>query len=276
MIKTLKRKSISILAATLVAFMCLLCFYVPVSADVGPKASIKIKVKNPPEGGYVVALLSKETGVRPDDNEKNVYNKDGYTVFYSPVGKNIQQRNDEGVYFFHYMVPKSFKVLLITDDGREYVSNEITRKAFDATCTFDVEAGTLKEELFAGPMIISRLIGIIICYSVTILTEMLVLLMFSYPIKKNLKKLFFINTVTQVFLNVVISFSGNLLIWAAAELVIVIVEAIYYSNRLVNRKGENKRGRNVGYAVAANLFSVIHELPVALIVNFILWYLGWR
>ena len=135
---------------------------------------------------------------------------------------------------------------------------------------------TSKEELFAGPMIISRLIGIIICYSVTILTEMLVLLMFSYPIKKNLKKLFFINTVTQVFLNVVISFSGNLLIWAAAELVIVIVEAIYYSNRLVNRKGENKRGRNVGYAVAANLFSVIHELPVALIVNFILWYLGWR
>ena len=274
--KTLKHKSISIPAAVLAAFICLLCLCVPVSADAGPKASIKIKVMNPPEGGYVVALLSSETGIRPDDNEKNVYNKDGYMVFYSPVGKSIQKRNDEGVYFFHYMVPKSFKVLMITDDGREYVSNEITRRAFDANCTYDVEAGTLKEDLYAAPMILSRLIGIFICYSVTILTEMLVLLMFSYPLRKNLKKLFYINTITQVFLNVVIWFSGDLRIWAAAELVIVIGEAVYYSNRLVNRKGENKMGRNVEYAVAANLFSVIHELPVALIVNLILKYLGWR
>lgn len=100
--------------------------------------------------------------------------------------------------------------------------------------------------------------------------------MFTLPFKKNMKHFWFINTVMQVFLNAVLLISSDLRIWAAAELVIIAVETLYYRNRLVNRNGEHNKKRNESYAIVANVFSLIHELPPALIVNLIMRYKGWR
>lgn len=289
MVKSMKEKHFNIPTVIAVALFFVLGFYVPVSADIGPKPSIKITVMNPPEGGYYVALLSQKGGLSTDIAERELkpeekdialyfaeYNQDGYSVFISPVGQNIQKNNSEGIYIFHYMVPENFKVLLLTADGKEYVSNPINKSSFHADCTFDAGSGILKEQIYTNYNVLKTLISIFICFTVTVLTEMLVLPMFALPFKKNLKHIWFINIVTQIFLNAVILFSSNILIWAAAEILIIITESLYYRKRLINRKGENNKGRNIVYAVAANLFSLIHELPVVLLVNIIFMYNGFR
>ena len=289
MIKSAKERLIRIPAAIVIALLFLLCFYVPVSADIGPKPSIRIKVKNPPEGVYYIALLSQKGGIRTNLSERDLkpedkdiaqffkeYSKDGYHVFFNPTSSNIQKNNSENSYRFYYMVPDTFKVLLLTVDGKEYVSNTITKKAFNADCTFDAASGELTEQIFTKYNIHSALIGTFVCFTATVLTEMAVLPMFALPFKKNMKHFWFINTVTQVFLNAVLLISSDLRIWAAAELVIIAVETLYYRNRLVNRNGEHNKKRNESYAIVANVISLIHELPLALIVNLIMRYKGWR
>ena len=103
---------------------------------------------------------------------------------------------------------------------------------------------------------------------------MLVLVWFRLSFKKCLKHFFLINIITQIFLNVVTILISNILVWAAAEIVIISVESLYYRKRLITRDGKLFPKRNVCYGIVANLFSVFQELPLLLIVNLFLMYTG--
>ena len=82
------------------------------------------------------------------------------------------------------------------------------------------------------------------------------------------------NTITQVMLNSVIVYMDYkgmdillVLIWPLAELAIIIVESLIYRKRLIKKDGEISTKRNVGYAIAANIFSIVAGL-VALMAVF--------
>lgn len=266
-----------IIAALFVAIIICSAFCVQVSADAGPKASLKVKIVNPPKSKYHVALLTYKANIPSQQEMEKQYGEyyDGfYGLFMSPVGTNIHESNESGIYRFHYMVPSEFKVIVIDDTGRKYVSNEIKRQNFHSECTFDVKTGVLKEDVFTGYNVIRYAISAAVCFEVTIITEMLALLWFRLSFKKSLKHLFFINIITQVFLNVVTICINNIWAWAAAELVIIIVESAYYRKRLISRDGELFPKRNVCYGIAANLFSLVQELPLLLVVNFVFLFIG--
>ncbi len=271
-------KRVQRIISALFAFIIVISvFCVPVSADCGPKPTLKVRIVNPPDSKYCVALLTYKSYEPSKEDREKGYDKfytDGYGLFLSPVGTNIHESNETGVYGFHYMVPWEFKVIVITDNGDKYVSNLIKRNSFHSECTFNVSNGVLKEEAFTSYNVLRYSIPAVLCFVVTILSEMLVLLWFRLSIKKNLKQLFFINIVTQIFLNVVTFFINIFWVWAAAELVIIIVESAYYRKRLVNRDGEQVPGRNVAYGIVANLFSLSMELPMLLIVYLILMFFG--
>lgn len=266
------------IAVLFAAIIVCTAFCVPVSADVGPKPSIKVRIKNPPDTTYHVALLTYLSREPSQEEMERIYGKyhdNGYYLFRSPVGRNIQDSNESGIYRFHYMVPSEFKVIVVTDDGKIYVSNnEIARKAFHTECTFDIQTGVLKEDFITGYNVKRYAVSAAVCFIVTIASEMIALLWFRLSFKKCLKHFFLINIITQVFLNVVTIFINNIWVWAAAEVVIITVESLYYRKRLITRNGELFPKRNVCYGIVANLFSLFQELPLLLIVNLFLMYTG--
>lgn len=273
----MKNRFQRVIAALFAAIIVCLAFYIPVVADVGPKPTLKVRIKNPPETAYHVALLTYRSGEpSQEEMEKYIgkYYDGNYYLFRSPVGKNVQDSNESGTYRFHYMVPSEFKVIVLTDDGTKYVSNEIARKGFHTECTFDIQTGVLKEDFITEYNVKRYAVSAILCFLLTIESEMLVLLWFRLSFKKCLKHFFLINIITQIFLNVVTIFINDIRVWAAAEVLIILVESLYYRKRLITRNGELFPKRNICYGIVANLFSLSLELPLLLIINLFLLYTG--
>ena len=96
---------------------------------------------------------------------------------------------------------------------------------------------------------------------ITLSVELTVALLFGYREKGHIKVILFVNLVTQVGLNVLLSlwyiFSGPLnamLRLVVAEIVVLLVEGFYYSRKL--KREDKGKAWAVLYAVAANLASV--------------------
>lgn len=94
----------------------------------------------------------------------------------------------------------------------------------------------------------------------TVVVELVIALVFGYRKKKQILTVFLVNLVTQVGLNVLLSlwyfFDGPfdaMLRLILAEIVVVTVESIFYVRKL----GRERKGLAVGYAVVANLTSVM-------------------
>lgn len=296
-------RKIRIALAILSAFMCLICLSTTVfAADQGPKPSIKITIKNPPEGDYYVALLESGNGPMLNEYEYDVeygyvdenpineifysYFEDGYRLHLSPVGSNILPSCDNHEYRFGYMVPGTFKVMVVTADGQVFVSNDITRKAFHAECVYDHQTGILVERMTFRSTA-KYLTTAIICYVITLVLEAFILRLFHYPYGRNKRPFILINTVTQVFLNFVVvivplaikSLSSSMMtafLWLFAEIIVIVIEVIYLRPRLKDYKGEIRKTKTGLCVVLANIVSVLADLPIYLILvpvlEFILRY----
>ena len=299
-------RKIRIALAILSALMCLICISTTVfAADQGPKPSIKITIKNPPEGDYYVALLeSRYQGTPPETLSEEViearieeyehdveygriiddpvcetfytYYEAGYILHRSPVGNNIQPSRANHEYTFGYMVPGTFKVMVVTADGQVFVSNDITRKAFYAECVYDHQTGILVERMTFRSTA-KYLTTAIICYVITLVLEAFILRLFHYPYGRNKRPFILINTVTQVFLNFVVviaplaikSLSTSLMIaflWLFAEIIVIVIEVIYLRPRLKDYKGEIRKTKTGLCVVLANIVSVLADLPIYLIL----------
>ena len=275
------KKSTRLIATVIIAIIVFMISFVPVYADFGPKPSITITIKNPPDDTYYVALLHKAKPYHwheEEVDERYEYYVDGYSIFESPVGTNIKESNAEGRYVFSYMVPDTFKVLVVTSDGKEYVSNEITAFAFDSECIYDMSTGVLKENVITVRNVTKVSVRFLICFVLTVAMEAFVMLMFSLTYHKNFNYLLIINVITQILLNVVtiltlkMHLGGgrmNLIGWLATEIAIIIIESVYYCKRLKHKDGEIHSVRNVIYGVVANIFSLLIEVPAFFIVSFI-------
>ncbi len=267
---------------------------VTVFADMGPKPNVSVTLKNAPGQFYCIALLTKEggrpekepgndglTGVKAELRDKVfAYEQNGWKLSFSRGGSGFLSFSDSygysqnPEYSFNYYAPSHFKVLLITEDGMEYVSNEITTTRFSAQCIYDVAAGTLTEDVEAYRKYDKTYVVTAMKYLVgTLLTEGLLLILFRLNQARNLPIFFIANILTQIYLHVGtwryqvnqgggLGYLGKFL---GMEFLIILAECLLYAF-FMKQKNE-KHGRCIIYAIVANVVSAIaglvYEIPIS-------------
>ena len=273
--------------------MCISIFSRTVLADTGPKRSINIKLKNLPSEPYYVAILqpgslpkdpeSYYRGIKIPDEDKEIrdlflnFEDDGFIMFsyaggYSSIRSSEELKKPESIEY-GYMVPSTFKVIVVTKSGEVTVSNEITAKAFHSECEYDYSTNTLKEVYFASNFAKNLAIESFFFCGITLTVEGIVLLCFGLFRKKNLVRFLIANLITQTLL-----FGFNLtcrlidplwqkyfIIWLVVEAMITGIELFIYLKKLVRKDGTVSVGRNIAYAITANTISAFIDIPIVFI-----------
>ena len=273
------------------AIIAALCLCLPVSADMGPKPSIELKLENPPDEVYYVDLLlsgrrngnmksdvseAKEFVLKEYPGEVGVFSRicDHFDGEWRPRlgnGHSVEvfRCNDKHTYKFDYdNVPKNFKVIISTKSGEVMVSDECHVKAYNSTVTYDVSSGEILETSKAEAET-KHYIEVALMFAatllMTLLVEFVVVRRFKYPLsnRTNVLTVLLTNIVTQMFLYISIEFLG--LHFLIAEAIILVVEAVVFAVLLKPRNIAN----GLWCAAAANIASFLAGVPF-----WFLWFLG--
>ena len=279
-----KNKIILFLIIVSFAIVVFMAFPMPVSADTGPKASLKISVKNLPEGEVYLDLLvdypaqmgedGKPFGVETDYSSEyynqdmiailKAYNVDGWrpalvTGTSAPLWGSLKVDVYSGnatSSFSYFGVPSRFKIIVVTENGDVVVSNIVEKKAFQSVVDFDFATGIAKERSLATLAVKQFAVTL----PITLAIEALVLLAFGFSMRQNWKPFLLINLCTQVglhlgimFANSMFGFVAGLLAYVGLELTIFIVEAVLFALLLK----QHSKLRRVLFALSANAASFI-------------------
>ncbi|NMA85756.1 MAG: hypothetical protein GX968_00350 [Tissierellia bacterium] len=249
-----------------------------VYADIGPKPSIEIIVKNPPEVEYYLDLLVDYEGesLYPNIREEDKYSADIYNILKNynldgwrpamvtgtkvPIfGDIIGEKDGENmVHSFSYIgVPDRFKIIIVTSDGETIVSeNIIERKAFKSKVYFDYNTKKLKET----SIVLAYIMQFLATYPATLLIESLILILFGFSLKKNWKSFVLINLITQILLTFIIfgamykqGSMAAIFFYIPFEIIILIIEAKLFKKYLL----EHSESRRVAFAIVANIVSFL-------------------
>ncbi|MBO4485493.1 MAG: hypothetical protein J5738_08905 [Lachnospiraceae bacterium] len=266
---------------TIFGMLLILCLMLPLfanvsRADTGPKPSITVKVRNAPAEYYIalsgggghdrytkdeISRLKKEN---PGEKEHQAIDKIfSLRIHITPVGKSCY-RSDGHTYTFGYMVPSAFEVVIVSLDGEVYMSDTVWKKRYNAVFEYDVSTGEIHEIIKESRMLYAS--GAIGCYILTLIFEGLVLFAFKLASKKkNWIHFLIANTVTQIILNVYLVNNVTerdtsffvLLYFLFIEVIICIIEAVYYGLTLRKKDGGKAGGMAVLYACTANTVSLV-------------------
>ena len=269
-----------------ILIMCL-CLLLPLlagvsKADNGPKQSITVNVKNAPELYFIALLKDDGSGGGIKDNlERSLnwnrmgnrdrdalrtlfdYNVGGWKLHVPPVGDSYFRADPSGSYTWGYTVPTLFRVIIVTLDGEVIVSTSVRKESYNAVFEYDVATGELIENIRDSRLLYAA--NVITCYLLTLLIEGAIFAGFRFSGKKNWMHFFIINTITQIILNFYLvcnvtegtQMFGVLIGLIMIELLIFIIEALYYSASLRGKDGKLLYGRSFGYAFTANLASFL-------------------
>lgn len=236
------RKSSRIITVLLCAVFVISTFSIAVSADTGPKASVRILFKNMDDELCYGTLLSKNqstgpssawdgTAVNAKHNENDYYS---YATLNYETWKAFTEYEDaDGYYFLQegwlvsetkkiewtYYPPSSFKILLYYPKTNTFVVSGICeRYAFDTYYTVDMDGvniGSVEydKELSTDERIhayrsynyAQEIISFIARILITILIETAIALPFGFRKKKQILLLIGVNTATQILLNVLLN-----------------------------------------------------------------------
>lgn len=252
-----------------------------VSADMGPKPSITIVVKNAPSSPYYLDLLIDKDGRYAnlsDDRSQydaaklallEAYNQDGWYPALAhgtdmPLFGDLtgQRQGVDMVHSFSYFgTPERFKIIIVTPDNQLVVSHELIRDSFQMTLTYDYANGLISRR----SLLMSYLIQILSTLLPTLLIEGLLLLVFGFSLKKNFWPFLLVNLATQVLMTALLGtaaimnslFTAYLLL-IPVELLILLIESIAFAFLLK----QHKKGRRIGYAIVANLVSALAGMIV--------------
>ncbi len=245
------------------------------NADAGPKPSINITVKNIPENRliYIDLLVPEDSAYTAETKFDTAgYNKDllkriashginGYAPFTSG-GISIMQNeiecrpvNGECRIKYGYMVPDSFYIIAAADNGDTVISGLVEPENFSSRINFDFATGEAIEEkgwftwinhFFAASFI-------------TILLEGIILVLFRFSLRNNLKLFLSINIATQLLLTSAMALAfqalgiiGSFLILFPMEALIFIIEGILFTLYLK----EHSKGRRLAFSITANMTSL--------------------
>ncbi len=280
-----RRLWLRVVAACVLAFNIALCVTAPLYADMGPKPSVGIRIKNAPEGVYGVGLLVKGDDLFRNENDTYSYirdedrgifkkmlefEEDGWSIAFSPgqtpfvclPGDYDYIKNE---FHFYYYAPSDFKLILVmAEDGAEYVSNEIETTRYEAACYYDFETGVLAEDLEKYEQDDKSYFRRSVSFCVgTLIMEGLLLFAFGLGQLRNIPVFLIANVLTQFYLHATLWGTykthgpqgwGNLVIFLGNELLILIVETVLYAIFMKQENG--KHGRIVAYGILANILSL--------------------
>lgn len=262
----------------------LILFPVTVSADMGPKPSIRISFENLGNKLCYGTLLSKYDSTGPssawDGGEGHIYLGEWpeFTAYEDSDGYYFLQKawqvSETKELAWTYYPPSPFKILLYwPESGTFAVSGIYEAYAFDSYFTVDLsefEDGGPESVLIAEKSydytweVISLLCRIVI----TILLELGIALLFGFRHRKPFLIITGINVITQITLNVLLSLinynRGSMAFtfyYILCEIVVFILEGIAYSFTLKRiYEGESHPWR---YAFTANAVSFMAGLTLA-------------
>jgi len=220
------------------------------NADAGPKPSIKITASNVPDNSlfYMDLLIPDDS----DNDSAENFDQTGYNlelinriknhgirghVPFTISGKSFIQNQIECrpvkgkcVFNYTYMIPGKFYIIAAADNGDTVISNIVEPKSFSSRINFDFKSGEALEE--SGIFIyISHFFSAAL---VTILLEGAILVLFGFPLIKNLRLLLSVNISTQLLLTSAIAFAshslgiiGSVVIFFPVEAIIFIIEELF-------------------------------------------------
>lgn len=276
-------------------------------ADTGPKAQLKVLVKNAPEEPYYLDLLEK------GDYQGHIYGSgDGDDTYsgldwsYSeeeiaalddelldalraavPEGWHActaQGTNGAPMYgdligepigstrlhiFGYHGVPDTYRILIVTKSGESWVSDTLHRATLQSSVTVDWAAKTVS----VPPAVVAYALQFLCMLIPTLLIEGVLLYVFGYRSKKSWKRFLLVNLITQggfaVYLAVTVLNHG---VSGWSLLFYIPIElVITLAEVLLDRwlLTEKGKGRAMGYAIVAN----IHSATVGLLLIDPLWKL---
>lgn len=282
----MKAKERILRAVFLSAFFFLVLFACRknVSADMTPKPSIDLKVLNAPKSDFYIAVLGRYGDAPNTDSELKIdgevneessmeylesFSYEGWTFHKNPLNGTFSASNDNDEYHFHYYeVPTDFRVIIITSAGEVYLSPSYSKKEFNAKCTYDFATREITEETESKD--VNRFLIIVSCLIATLIVEMLVFLIFRFPLKKgNIISVLLINLLTNPPLNfLVLQFSVLFVSVPAFEVAIIVFESLMYFLLLRNKEGK-KTPMSIFYGVCANIASAVIGYILMIIIYLI-------
>lgn len=231
----------------LIFLLCVLCLIaalpISVSADMGPKPSVRVRFRNMGEELCYGTLLSSTPSTGPasvwDGNENTAYYKGSTANPSCPLEYDIWKafvdyRDADGYYFLQvavskvsetgeiawtYYPPQRFKILLYyPESGRFAVSGVCERYAFDTYYTVDMSGigiGSVEYDrenstdaridAYRSYEWRQELLSLLARILITIAIEMGVAFLFGFFGKKPVLLLLGVNTATQIGLNVLLN-----------------------------------------------------------------------
>lgn len=264
-----------IILAIILSISVITIFQTTAYADMGPKDHLTVYIKNPPNELYYLDLLTQVPGEYSNisNNEKALLNQDMVTLLHSHENDNwfpalaggtkIPMRGkltgkadgNKMVHSFGYHgLPGTYRIIIVTKSGKISVSDIYTRNALQSSITYDYNTG----KGIVPPILLTYLIQFLMTFSFTIIIEGVILLLFGFKLKENLKVFLLTNFLTQILLTITLGFflinegpTFAFIVLFPVEIVILFAETLSYKRYLL---GESNK-RKIAYAIVANIAS---------------------
>lgn len=244
-----------------------------VSADTGPKPRLAVKLVNAPEEPYYLDLLAPDEGGNGmSEGELAALDQNMLALLLHSVpegwhaclvqGTGVPIRgkltSSNGVHFFDYVgVPDTYRILIVTQSGEVWSSETLERKVLQSSVTVNWET----KDVLTPAVWVAYALQFLFTLLPTLLIEGLILLLFRFDLKRNIRDFLWVNLLTQGLLALFMSAqalnngaSGWLLFFfVPLELVIGFAEATLYRKL---RRGHSPR-RAVVYGLTANAASAL-------------------
>ncbi len=217
-----------------------------VKADMGPKPSITIYLKNMDTTEYTLDLLTKPKNEEEfykqiannytgyEDTPIYKYNDNGWmatTLRDSLLWGHIEGNSSKTHTFNYFGVPDEFKVIIQYKDGTIKTSDVIEKTEFNYEMYLDVN--TMKAE----QRYTFNLGNALTCMVITIIIELLIAMVINID---HSKQIILVNIFTQILIQCLrlFNFTSFMLSFIIAELLIFFIEYVIY--KLLFRDTDNK------------------------------------
>lgn len=266
-------KKTKIAIFVIITFILTAVFPIAVKADFGPKPFVEVEINGMDNISYTVTLIAKYPrgpGITYEDWLKI---EDPY-IEYHPIMEYV---DDDGYmwvgnhfelvgstnFTWGYYPPNDFKILILTDDGKYYVSEVLNRYAFASYFEIDLSNVLAGDKNFPGMIkivkrsykITREVIGFTIRLIATIAVELGIAWLFMFRTRKDIKVILIVNIITQVLLNGMLNitsyFQGAfsaIFLLVFLEIIVLLGETIFYTSYF-----KNNRIKAAIYGVLANI-----------------------
>lgn len=285
--------------AALRAFVCALLASLALTtfafADFGPKPQLTVRVENAPQELYYLDLLAEgdwdaEDTDSDDGIERSYYGKEdtldpdllallrenvpegwhacvaqgttGAPIYGELYTESTDASGNDLHIFAYHGVPSTYRIILVTESGKVWVSEALERKVLQSSVTVHWADDTEHTTVTVPSTITGYLLQFLATLVPTLLIEGILLLLFQYSWKRNWKAFLLVNVLTQGLLAVAsssVTAHSGVSAWylfcffLPAEFVVMLVEVFLYSGR--GLLTGHSRGRAALYAVTANFAS---------------------